>query len=150
MLCHRGTIAKEAAMSRVISTAMPVGEIVTRKPIWVDRDTTILGASNLMRCYEVGELVVTDELKDILVPVGIVSARDIVTRIIATRLDPTVLTAGDITWLGSNGCKVTDTVSETLQLLQTTRSNVLPVIDGDGGLTGVVSLDDLLWALAKK
>jgi hypothetical protein len=37
-------------MSRVISTAMPVGEIVTRKPIWVDRDTTILGASNLMRC----------------------------------------------------------------------------------------------------
>ena len=62
-------------MSRVISTAMPVGEIVTRKPIWVDRDTTILGASNLMRCYEVGELVVTDELKDILVPVGIVSGR---------------------------------------------------------------------------
>jgi hypothetical protein len=28
-----------------------------------------------MRCYEVAELVVTDELKDILVPVGIVSGR---------------------------------------------------------------------------
>jgi len=136
-------------MSRVISTAMPVGEIATRKPICVDRDTTILGASNLMRIYQVGELVVTRQPNGILFRVGIISAWDIVTRIIATELDPTVLTAGDITWSGANGCKVTDTVSETLQLLQATRSNVLPVIDGDGGLAGVVSLDDLLWAVAK-
>lgn len=143
-------LMKEAAMSRIISSQVPLAEVAMRQPICVDRDTTIQSASDLMRRYQVGEVVVTDERKGTLVPVGIVSARDIVTRIIATRLDPTVLTAGDIAWAGSSGAKVTDSVSATLQLLRETRSTVLPVIDAGGGLAGVVSVDDLLWALAEE
>jgi CBS domain-containing protein len=137
-------------MLRTITAAMPVGDIVTRKPVCVERETTILAVSKLMRGHQVGELVVTDRAKGLLVPAGIVSARDIVTRILATGLDPSVLTAGDIIWSESTGARVTDSVSETLQLLQATRRTSLPVVDGDGCLAGVVSLDDLVWALAEK
>ena len=92
-------------MSRTISPAMPVAELATRNPICIDRDTTILGACSLMRIYRVDELVVTDQRNDLLVPIGMVSAQDIVTRIIATGLDPSVLTAGDIVWSGSTRAK---------------------------------------------
>jgi CBS domain-containing protein len=137
-------------MSRVFSTAMSVGEVATRLPICVDRDMTILGASDLMRCYDVDELVVTDRPGGMLVPIGIISARDIITRIIATRLDPAVLTAGDIAWSWPSGAKSTDSVFETLKLLRSTKNNVLAVTNLQGGLSGMVHLDDLLRALAEK
>jgi CBS domain-containing protein len=138
------------SMLRTIKTPTPVGDIVRRKPVCVERDRTILAVSKLMRGHQAGELVVTERTNGRLVPAGMVSARDIVTRILATGLDPSVLTAGDIIWSESTGARVTDSVSETLQLLQGSKRISLPVIDGDGSLAGVVSLDDLLWALAQR
>jgi CBS domain-containing protein len=134
-------------MHRIISTTMPVGDVPIRKPVCVERDATILAASKLTRGFQIGELVVTDSSGGLLVPAGIVSARDIVTRIMATGRDAGVLKAGDIIWCASTGAKLTDSVSETLQLLQVTHRSTVPVIDGDGGLARVVSLDDLVWAL---
>ena len=134
-------------MPRLIGNDMLVGDIATRNPVCIDRDATILVASTLMRVYQVEDLVVTDRRDGKLMPGGILSARDIVTRIIATQLDPTVLTAGDMMWSGPTGARVTDSASETLKLLDATKRNVLPVIDGDGGLAGVVSRGDLLSAL---
>jgi CBS domain-containing protein len=83
-------------------------------------------------------------------PAVVLSAHDIVTRVIAMELDPTVLTAGDMMWSGPTGAKVTDSASATLKLLDATKRNMLPVVDGDGGLTGVVSRGDLLSALTRE
>lgn len=43
---------------------------------------------------------------------------------------------------------MTDSVSETLKLLEATKRNAFPVVDGEGALAGVVSRGDLLSALA--
>ena len=137
-------------MPPLISSEMLVGDVATRNAVCIDRNATILVASTLMRLYQVDDLVVTDQCEGKLMPGGILSARDIVTRVIATELDPTVLTVGDMIWSGPTGAKVTDSASETLKLLDATKRNVLPVIDGDGGLAGVISRDDLLSALAGK
>src|ERR1700693_102775 len=102
-------------MSKEISSNMTVGEIARRSHVCVDRNTTILRASKLMRSYQTSEVVVTDQPQGILVPVGVVSAQDIVTRIIASGLDPVVFTAGDIAWSGPGRATVTDTVSAALQ-----------------------------------
>jgi CBS domain-containing protein len=137
-------------MSPRIKSTMLVGEVATRTPVCVDQDSTIVVASNLMRIYQVADLVVTHQREGKLMPAGVLSARDIVTRVIAKELDPTALTAGDIVWSGPAGARVTDNVSQTVRFLQATRRDLVPVIDGEGGLAGVVSLDDLLWALAAK
>jgi len=42
-----------------------------------------------------------------LLPLGIVTASDIVTRVIAAELDPAVLTAGDIAWFGMEAAGTT-------------------------------------------
>jgi CBS domain-containing protein len=130
-------------MDETISLAMPVG-VIGHQPICVDRDTTILEVSRLMRKNRVGELVVTEWQNGKPAVAGVLSARDIVTRVVAPELDAAVLTAGDLLWATSAAVKSTDSVSETLQLMHATKSTVIPMTDAEGALTGAVSLDDLL------
>ena len=44
---------------------------------------------------------------------------------------------------------MTDSLSHTLDLLEKSPTDALPVIDDDGSLAGVISLDDVLLALGK-
>jgi hypothetical protein len=99
-----------------------------------------------MRNFQAQEMVVADRAEAPLVPVGIVSACDIVTRIVAAELDPAVLTAGDIAWNEAVG-EASDAAS-ALRSRLTAGSRILPVLDCDGGLAGIVSSDELLRALS--
>jgi len=78
-------------------------EIAKSNVTYVDRDASVLAASRLMRESGATQLLVTEVTAGVFVAIGIVTAGDIVTRVIATGLDPAVLTAGDITWSGSHG-----------------------------------------------
>jgi CBS domain-containing protein len=69
----------------------------------VDQGLSIVEASRVMSRSGAEELLVTDQAEGALVAVGIVTARDIVTRVIAAGLDPEVLTAGDIAWSDAAG-----------------------------------------------
>lgn len=66
----------------------------------VDRETSVLDASKVMRMSHSTELLVVDGSRGLPFVFGILTAIDIVTRVIATGLDPAVLTAGDIAWSG--------------------------------------------------
>ncbi len=76
-------------------------EIAKSNVMYVDKEASVLAASKVMRESGVSELLVTEVTDGVFVAIGIVTADDIVTRVIATGLDPAVLTAGDITWSGS-------------------------------------------------
>jgi CBS domain-containing protein len=69
----------------------------------VDRNASVLAASILMRTSGATELLVTEVADGVFLAIGVVTAGDIVTRVIATGLDPAVMTAGDITWVGCHG-----------------------------------------------
>ena len=62
----------------------------------VHREASIVEASRVMRQCGTTELVVVTEADGEPQPIGVVTARDIVTRVLALGLDPAVLTAGDI------------------------------------------------------
>ena len=70
--------------------------VARRRPVCVGREATIAEASRLMREERVDAVVVTDRLDGKPIPAGIVSARDVVTRVVAVGLDPAVITAGDV------------------------------------------------------
>lgn len=63
---------------------------------YIDRNASVLEASKLMRQSGTTELLVVDKHNGGQFTFGIVTANDIVTRVIATGLDPAVMTAGDI------------------------------------------------------
>jgi len=90
----------ETEISSITHTYRAVGEIATCKLTRIDWELSVTEASKIMRKLGIAELLVTVGTGDTLLPIGILTARDIVTRIVAAGLDPAVLTAGDITWFG--------------------------------------------------
>jgi CBS domain-containing protein len=130
--------------------ALPLGLVGTRRSACIDRDATVSDACKLMRAEGVSELVVTENTGRVQAPAGIVSARDIVTRICAAELDAGVMTVGDILWSRTSPLRTSDSIHSTLQRLCATGGEAVPILDGEGNLAGVVSLDDLLPMLAAK
>jgi CBS domain-containing protein len=101
-----------------------------------------------MRKSGAEELLVTDGAEGTLLPVGVVTAHDIVTRVVATGLDPSVLTTGDISWSDESGPAAER--AGKLQLQESGTSNVFAVLDSAGSLAGMLTLDDMLKALARR
>lgn len=129
---------------------MTIGAICNREVITVQRDATVLHAAMLMRQYHVGDVVVIENRKDKTLPIGIVTDRDVVVEVVATELDTTVITVGDIMVASLAVVKESAGVLEAIQLMTSKGVRRLPVVDDDGSLIGIVALDDLLLLLAKE
>jgi CBS domain-containing protein len=112
-----------------------------RGRICIDRMATVIVASKLMRSLHVDELVVVDREGGVPVPLGVVSAQHIVTRILAAELDPGVLTAGDIAWPEISA--VPGRLSHALQSTLADGNRILPVFDCNGDVSGIVWAHEL-------
>ena len=129
---------------------MHIGEICTNQATHCSRDETVQGAALMMRRYHVGDVVVVDQLDGASVPVGILTDRDIVISVIAPGLDPASLLVGDIMADDLLTARETDDVYETIERMRLRGIRRVPVIDAAGGLSGIVSADDLLEFLAEE
>lgn len=129
---------------------MSIGEICNREVVIAQRETTVLEASRLMRQYHVGDLVVVDETDGKRVPVGIVTDRDVVLEVVSMELDASVLTAGDIMGLELATVRESEGIFETIRYMRTKGVRRLPVVDAQGALIGIITLDDLLELLTEE
>ncbi len=129
---------------------MAIGEICNREVVIVPRGCTILEAAQLMRQHHVGDLVVVEERGRIRVPVGIVTDRDLVVEIMAPAIDQTVITVGDIMTAELVSVRENTGVSETIEYMRAKAVRRVPVVGENGGLVGIVALDDLLELLAEE
>lgn len=129
---------------------MPVSEICSREVVIVRRNETVLEAAKLMRQHHAGDVVVVEDRNSIQIPVGIVTDRDLVMEIMAIGLDPAVITVGDImeqelvTVTGDTG------IFEAVQYMRHRTVRRLPIVDEEGGLIGILTLDDLLELLSEE
>jgi CBS domain-containing protein len=129
---------------------MHIGEICTVQTVCCKRDETVQGAALLMRKNHVGDLVVIEQPDGERVPVGIVTDRDIVVSVVALGLDPSSLLAGDIMSDDLLTAGENDDVYETIERMRFRGIRRVPVVNSKGGLTGIVSVDDLLEFLAEE
>ena len=103
-----------------------------------------------MRQYHVGDLVVVDESDGKRTPVGIVTDRDIVTSVIALKLDPAVFSAGDLVNWEIITMREDQGVFDTIKQMGMHGIRRMPVVDQGGALVGIVSIDDLIQLLAEE
>lgn len=129
---------------------MPVGEICNRDVVILKRDDTILEAARLMRQHHVGDVLVVEERGDVRIPVGIVTDRDLVVEIMAPDLDQKVITVGDIMMRELVTVKEGVGVFEAIQYMRSKTVRRLPIVDENGGLVGILTLDDLLELLSEE
>lgn len=129
---------------------MPVGEICNRDVVVVQRNEPVLEAAKLMRHHHVGDVVVIEERSGVRIPVALVTDRDLVLEIMATELDPKVITVEDIMEPELACVKDTEGIFETVQYMRGRNVRRLPVVDEMGALVGILSLDDLLELLSEE
>ncbi len=129
---------------------MHIGEICTLQAVYCKRNDTVQHAALLMRNHHVGDVIVVEQPNGERLPVGIVTDRDIVISVIALGLDPSSLQVGDI--MGDKLMTVTEgeDVYQTIERMRYEGIRRLPVVNALGGLSGIVSVDDLLEFLAEE
>jgi CBS domain-containing protein len=127
---------------------MPIKDICILDVVTCNRDTRVDEVAQLMRQHHVGDVVVIEESGRKQVPVGIITDRDIVTSVIALQMDPTVFSAGDLI------CRKIVTVQEDLGVFEAIQAmrrhgvRRMPVLNQEGTLAGIISIDDLIELLA--
>jgi CBS domain-containing protein len=129
---------------------MLIGDICTREVVQCDRTTSALDVARLMRHSHVGNVVVVDQPNGKKVAIGIVTDRDLVVQVMAAERDPLATTAADIMSPGLITVSERSTVYETAELMRFKGVRRIPVVDEDGGLLGIVTLDDLLAEIGEE
>ncbi len=127
---------------------MSIGEFCTREVVIVERGTGIVELAQLMRKHHVGDVIVVDIQGDLVVPVGIVTDRDIVVELIAGEVDLDSVTTGDVMSPELITAKEKEGIWDTLQRMSSRGIRRMPVINEDGGLEGILTVDDLIELLA--
>jgi len=107
-------------------------------------DQTAGNLATVMREEDVGSVIIEDDGE----PVGIVTDRDLVLQVLEPREDPTAVTAEDIMTETLVTVEGDDGVFEVTAKMSENDVRRLPVVDENGDLTGIVTLDDLLVLLS--
>jgi CBS domain-containing protein len=110
-------------------------------------DETVWQAAERMHQRAVGTLVVIDGDKK---PVGIVTDRDLVERVLAKLLDPGATNVGQVMTRAPETVSEQDAIEHAITVMRRERCRRLPVVDDNGQLVGLLSLDDVLQLLAEE
>jgi CBS domain-containing protein len=116
----------------------------TRKQVaTISSDASARQAAELMRERHVGAIVVTEDGR----PIGMVTDRDLALRVVAANRDPTVPVA-EVVSRKLLSLHVADTIDMALFTMRREGVRRLPILDREGAIVGMVSLDDLVVLLA--
>ena len=116
-------------------------DLMTPDPACCSPDTTLARIATLMVANDCGEIPIVDRSGR---PVGVVTDRDIVCRVVAEGRNPAEVTA--------EACMSTPVVAvyddaeldDVIDMMETHQIRRLPVIDADGCCAGIIAQADLV------
>lgn len=108
---------------------------------------TVRAAARRMREAGVGALVVLD---DGAAPVGILTDRDIAVRCVGLDEDPDTTRVRDVMTTPAHSVPETTPIEEALRLMAGLATRRVVVTDEQGGLAGILALDDVLELLVEE
>jgi CBS domain-containing protein len=122
-----------------------VRHAMTEAPKTLSATMSASDAAGIMANFDVGVVPVTDGER----LVGVVTDRDLVTRVLALRRDPETVDLGDIATTSFVDISPDMELAEARELMARHRIRRLPVVK-DGRLVGILSLGDVAVAAASK
>jgi CBS domain-containing protein len=129
---------------------MNIGEICSRTVVVAETGTSVQQAAKLMRDHHVGALVVIEGGTLVSRPIGILTDRDLVVEVVAADVDYHSLTVGDVMSERPATLRESAGVFEAIGQMRSEGVRRLVVVDAQGRLIGIVTLDDLAEILAEE
>lgn len=129
---------------------MSAGEYCNREVVVVLKSEPVSEAISLMRSHHVGDVVVVESTATGMIPVGILTDRDIVLEILAEGVDLDAVSIGDV--MSYELVTVTEDTKliDTIKLMRDKGVRRIPVVNQQGELEGLLTVDDLLDLLAEQ
>jgi CBS domain-containing protein len=127
---------------------MTVGEICNRNVVVAPKGEMIVDAAKRMRTSHVGDLVVIENRNGRHFPIGIVTDRDIVVSVVAGDPDHiNYLLVSDVMSDDPIAASEHESIEAALKKMEEHGIRRLPIVDTDGALAGILTLDDILQYL---
>ena len=126
---------------------MKVQDLMTSLPESCTPDTDLAAAVQLLWDADCGVLPVVNSTREV---VGVITDRDICIAL-GTRDQPASrIRVRDVMRTPVETCAASDDIAAALQKMKQRRVRRLPVVDDDGHLAGLLSLNDAVLATASK
>jgi CBS domain-containing protein len=129
---------------------MRVSDVCQRHVVAITPESSVIDAAKRMREMHVGDLVVVVEKGGGEKPVGIITDRDLVVDVLATaHTQLERLTVGEVMTEALTTAKLDESVVTLLSRMRDRGVRRIPVVDDDGLLAGIVSIDDVIELVAE-
>lgn len=129
---------------------MSVGEVCNREVVVVGQQADAGEAARLMREFHVGDLVVVEHQGERNIPLGIVTDRDLVMEVLAQGVDAGSVSVMDFMVQPLETADEGDDILETLHRMRSKGLRRMPVVDANGALAGILTVDDILDLLSEE
>jgi CBS domain-containing protein len=122
---------------------MRVSDIMTKAPITISPAAKVDEVASIMREKGISSLILVTNGK----PVGIVTERDLVHRVLALGKDPKKLMAGDVSTRPVIAVSVHCEVEDAVKTMNEHKIRRLVVIDDNDHVVGILTTDDVGYNL---
>lgn len=129
---------------------MNIGEICTPITVFAYKSMSVSEAARLMLEQHVGCLVVVDETDQGRYVVGVLTDRDITVAVVAREFNAQTTRVAEVMSTKLVSCRPGDSIADVLALMMREGVRRIPVTDAQGGLVGIVTLDDLIDIAAEQ
>jgi CBS domain-containing protein len=126
---------------------MSIGRICVREVDLAEPDESAYVAAQRMHSRNVGTLMVLDKESR---PVGILTDRDLAIRVVGKGLDPRTTSVRDVMTKAPESVYDDTPIEQAISHMRAGPYRRLPVVDRNGKLLGLVSLDDILDLLSEE
>ena len=116
-----------------------IREVMTKDPITLSRDATVVEAAKAMRDADVGPALITDQSGGLH---GIVTDRDITIRVVAEGRDPSSTKLGEIASTGLATLTPDDSVDAAVKIIREQKVRRIPIVENNQPI-GIVAIGDL-------
>jgi CBS domain-containing protein len=126
---------------------MSIGKICLRDVDIAEATETVFDAARRMRERRVGTLVILGASEE---PIGLVTDRDLMVRVLAAGRDPRATRVGEVMTRDPKVVREDTPIEAGLAFMVGGAFRRLPVVNTEGRLVGIVTLDDVLVLLAEE
>ena len=121
-------------------------EVMTKDPVCCTPETTLDQVAQLMREHDCGEIPVIDPAER---PIGVVTDRDIVCRVVAEGKNPLAYTAETCMTQPVATVPLDALLDDVLAIMEKNQVRRVPVVDERGRCVGIISQADVAWTGSK-
>ena len=125
--------------------AKSIRDAMTENPSSIVASASVVEAAQLMREQHIGSLPITDDEQ----LVGMITDRDITTRVVAEAADPKMTSVADVYSRDLISVEPDQDLEEALQLMARHQVRRLPVVE-NGRLVGIVAQADIALKESEK